>query len=588
MKKTDATAVDVSATELVNAARRLFLRGMIYAGCVSFFLNLVTFAAPLFMVNVYERVLPAKSYDTLYGLMIIGALAVVLFGILDFVRSYTYLVVSRGIVQKLNLPALQASVKKALEGGVREGSTAIRDIHELRQFIAGNAISIPLDALFSLLFVGALYLIHPDYALLAAGLMVLMVVLNIVTDRLTRGIIGAANQAETTHLQDVGGALRHAEVIEAMGMLPALVRRWRRSQGEALDLWEMANFRARAVLALSKAVQKSLQMVTVATGAFLVLAHEVNAGVLFAGMVLTSQAVGPFSSMIETWRQWVGAAQSWGRVKQLLDGAGSARQSMPAPINGGNLDITNLVYLPPGRDIPVLRGITFSGRPGEVIGVVGPSGSGKSALARALVGITKPTAGGVFFDGNSTYLWERGSFGRGVGYLPQAISLLDGTVRSTIARMEDSDPRDVIRAARAADIHDLIGRLPHGYDTTVKDGMHLLSGGQLQRLALARALYGDPKLLVLDEPNSNLDHPGEMALVTAMQAARERGAIVVLIAHRPSMMAVTDKVLVIEDGLVRHFGPRDEVLRIVAPDMVLDGPPRRPDIRIIQRRVEAT
>jgi ATP-binding cassette subfamily C protein len=584
----DSAAVDASASQLVNAARRLFVRGILYAACVSFFLNFVTFAAPLFMVNVYERVIPSKSYDTLYGLMIIGGLAVVLYGIFDFVRSYTYLVMSRGIVQKMNLPALQASVRKALEGGVNEGSQALRDLHELRQFIAGNAITIPLDALFSLLFVGALYLIHPDYALLAGGLIVLMVSLNIVTDRLTRDVISSANQAENRHLQDVAGSLRHAEVIEAMGMLPALVRRWRRSQGDALDLWGTANFRSRAVLAFTKAVQKSIQMMTVATGAFLVLSHEVNSGVLFAGMVLTTQAISPFSSMIETWRQWVNAAHGWGRVKALLDGDSSVRQTMPAPMSGGELDVTNLVYLPQGRDIPVLRGVSFSASPGEVIGVVGPSGAGKSALARALVGITRPTAGGVFLDGNSTYLWERGSFGRGVGYLPQAISLLDGTVRSTIARMEESDPREVIRAARAADIHDLIGRLPHGYDTTVQDGKHLLSGGQLQRLALARALYGDPSLLVLDEPNSNLDHQGEMALIAAIKEARARGAVVVLIAHRPSMMAVADKILVLEHGLVRHFGPRDEVLRIVAPDLVTEAAPRRPDIRIIQRRAENT
>jgi ATP-binding cassette subfamily C protein len=584
---TDSSAVDVSATQLVNSARRLFLRGLIYAGFITFFLNFVTFASPLFMIHVYERVIPTRSYDTLYGLIAVAVLAVVLFGLLDFVRAYTYLIISRGFAQKLNLPALQAGLVKSLEGGTAEGTQAIRELHNLKQFIAGNAISIPLDAACSVLFIGALYLIHPTYAILAGGLVVLMLVLNIVTDRLTRNIINAANDAENNHVQDVASAFRHSEVIESMGMLPALVRRWRRSQNESLDLWEMANYRARAVLSVSKSVQKSLQMVTVATGAFLVLSHEVSTSVLFAGMVLTSQAISPFSSMIETWRQWVSAGQSWKNIKKLLNAASSQRQTMPAPVNGGTLSVVNLVYLPQGRDIPVLRGVSFDCEPGEVLGVIGPSGAGKSALARALVGITKPTAGGVFFEGHNTFLWERGSFGQGVGYLPQSISLLDGTIRSTIARMEDSDPREVIRAARDADIHELIGRLPHGYDTTVRDGLHLLSGGQLQRLALARALYGDPKLLVLDEPNSNLDHPGETALVNAIQAARARKAVVVLIAHRPSMVACADKILVLEHGAVSHFGPRDEILRMVAPDAIPVIQPKRPQIRIIPRATES-
>lgn len=580
--------MDVSADQLVNNARRLFLRGLVYAAFITFFLNFVTFASPLFMMHVYERVIPTRSYDTLYGLMVIGALAVVLFGFLDFVRSYTHLVVSRGFAQKLNLPAMQAGLLKALEGGQAEGTQVIRNVHELRQFLAGNSIAIPLDAACSVIFVAALYLLHPVYALMAVVLMVLMMALNVVTDRMTRNLITSANDAENSHVQDVGSAFRHAEVIESMGMLPALIRRWRRSQGEALDLWEMANYRARVVLAISKSVQKSLQMVTVATGAFLVLAHEVNTSVLFAGMVLTSQAISPFSSMIETWRHWVSAAQSWNNIKKLLKTAASQRQTMPAPMNGGALSVVNLVYLAPGRDIPVLRGVTFDCEPGEVVGVIGPSGAGKSALARALVGVVRPTAGGVFLDGHSTYLWERGSFGLGVGYLPQSISLLDGTIRSTIARMQDSDPREVIRAARAADIHDLIGRLPHGYDTSVRDGMHLLSGGQLQRLALARALYGDPKLLVLDEPNSNLDHPGEAALVNAIRSARARGAVVVLIAHRPSMVAFADKILVLEHGSVRHFGPREDVLRQVMPEAVPVMQPKRPEIRVIPRQVESS
>lgn len=563
---------------LLQSVRKMFLRGFVYAGVVSFFLNCAMLISAIFLIQVYERVLPARSYDTLYGLMIIGGLGILIYGLLDFTRNWTYTVMAHGFAQRLNLPALQAGVIKSIEGGVNEGGAVIKDIAELRSFVASNSVSVPLDAFWSIVFLVALYLIHPVYAAVALGFIVVMIALNFITDALTRNALRAASEAQAHHLQEVANSLRHAEAIEAMGMLPALVRVWRRSQGDMLEFSNTANVRSRVVLAMSRSLQKSLQMVVVATGAFLVLNHAVSTSVLFAGMVLTSQAVAPFGHMIESWRHWVEAAGAWGRIKKLIESEGSIRQTMPAPVADGDLSVENLVYLPEGRNIPVLRGITFSLSPGEVLGIAGPSGAGKSTLARCLTGIIKPTVGGAFLDGNSTYLWERGSFGKAVGYLPQSLSIIDGTIRQTIARMQDSDPRDVIRAAQAAGIHELIGRLPHGYDTPVKEGMHMLSGGQLQRLALARALYGDPKLLILDEPNSNLDTNGEQALIAAIRQARARGAIVIMIAHRPSVMAVADKMMILEHGAIKQFGPRAEVLDMIGSSTAQE---RRKRIRAV-------
>lgn len=563
---------------LLQSVRKMFLRGFVYAGVVSFFLNCAMLISAIFLIQVYERVLPARSYDSLYGLMIIGGLGILIYGLLDFTRNWTYTVMAHGFAQRLNLPALQAGVIKSIEGGVNEGGAVIKDIAELRSFVASNSVSVPLDAFWSLVFLVALYLIHPVYAAVALGFILVMIALNFVTDALTRNALRAASEAQAHHLQEVANSLRHAEAIEAMGMLPALVRVWRRSQSEMLEFSNTANVRSRVVLAMSRSLQKSLQMVVVATGAFLVLNHAVSTSVLFAGMVLTSQAVAPFSHMIESWRHWVEAAGAWGRIKKLIESEGSIRQTMPAPVADGDLSVENLVYLPEGRNIPVLRGITFSLSPGEVLGIAGPSGAGKSTLARCLTGIIKPTVGGAFLDGNSTYLWERGSFGKAVGYLPQSLSIIDGTIRQTIARMQDSDPRDVIRAAQAAGIHELIGRLPHGYDTPIKEGMHMLSGGQMQRLALARALYGDPKLLILDEPNSNLDTNGEQALIAAIRQARARGAIVIMIAHRPSVMAVADKMMILEHGAIKQFGPRAEVLDLIGSSTAQE---RRKRIRAV-------
>jgi ATP-binding cassette subfamily C protein len=565
-------------TKILQSVRRTLLRGFVFAFCVSFFLNFSTLISSIFMIQVYDRVLSTKSYDTLYGLMIVGGLGVLIYGLLDFVRNWTYTVMAQGFAQKLNLPALQAGVLRSIEGGVNEGGAVIKDISELRSFISSNAISMPIDAAWSIVFVAALYLLHPVYAAVALGFIVLMVVLNFVTDVLTRQALHDARQAQQRHAQEVNNSLRHAEAIEAMGMLPALVRMWRRSQTEMLEYANTANVRSRVVMAITKSVGKSLQMAVVATGALLVLNNAITVGVLFAGMVLTNQAVSPFGHLIESWRHWVEAAHAWGRIRTLVETEGSHRQTMPAPVADGDLSVENLVYLPEGRSVPVLRGITFSVSPGEVLGIAGPSGAGKSTLARCLTGIIKPTVGGAFLDGNSTYLWERGSFGKAVGYLPQSLSIIDGTIRQTIARMQDSDPRAVIRAAQAAGIHELIGRLPHGYDTPIAEGMHMLSGGQMQRLALARALYGDPKLIILDEPNSNLDNNGEQALISAVRAARDRGAIVIMIAHRPSVMAVADKMMILEHGAIKQFGPRTQVIEMIGAGEAQD---RRKRIRAV-------
>lgn len=574
------------ASDLLLPAQRAFVRGMLLAGFLSFFLNIVTLSGSIFMIQVYSRVVPGQSYDTLYGLVLIAAFSVIIYGLLDFARNWIYGTTALAIAQRLNLPALQAGVMKSIEGGVGEGGQAIRNIVEIRRFITGSAISMPIDGFWSIVFLAALYLIHPTYFWVTLGFIVVTISLNVLTDRLTRAPIQEANKAQQRHIDQVAGTMRHAEAVEAMGMLPALVRMWRQSQRDMLEQSEFAEMRGRAVLAILNSIKKSLQMVIITTGALLILNGSVSPSVLFAAMILSSQAVGPFSGMVENWRKWVDAAAAWGNIKALIQEDTSKRDTMPAPSSDGDLNVENLTFLPGGRDLPVLRNISFSISPGEVLGVIGPSAAGKSTLARCLTGVLKPTVGGVYLDGHSTYLWERGSFGKVVGYLPQSLSIIDGTIRQTIARMQDSDPREVIRAARSAGIHDLIGRLPNGYDTPVREGLHLLSGGQMQRLALARALYGDPKLLILDEPNSNLDNYGEEALILAIEKAKKRGAIVVMIAHRPSVMAVADKILILEHGAVKQFGKRSDILGTM-PDLRNDHLATNGTIRLI-RSVKAS
>jgi len=359
--------------------------------------------------------------------------------------------------------------------------------------------------------------------------------------------------------------MRHAEAIEAMGMLPALARRWRRSQLQTQDLLDLATRRSRAMSAVSRTLRYMMQVAILSVGAILVMRQEVGAGAMVASSIIMGRMLQPFDSMVDGWRQWVLAAAAWRKVCDLLENEAPNRESKPTPRTQGELKADSLVYAPRGSDVPILKGVSFALSPGEVLGIAGPSAAGKSTLARLLIGIQKPTTGGVYLDGNNVYLWERGSYGDMVGYLPQNVSLLDGTIRENIARMRDADPRQVIEAAQLAGVHEMIGRLPLGYDTKVGDAAYTLSGGQRQRIGLARALFGRPRLIVLDEPNSNLDGDGERALVRAIEAMKADGAIVILIAHRPSVMQAADKLMVLQDGKVTQFGPRNAVVGTIVP-----------------------
>jgi ATP-binding cassette subfamily C protein len=301
-----------------------------------------------------------------------------------------------------------------------------------------------------------------------------------------------------------------------------------------------------------------MQMAALCAGVILVIRQDVSPGSMMACSIIMGRLLLPFEQMVDGWRQWVVAATAWKKLQSLLVEEVPPRDRTPTPLPHGPLIVEGLVYAPPGADMPIIKGVSFTLEPGEVLGIAGASAAGKSTLARLITGVLKPTAGGVYLDGHSTYVWERGSFGRAVGYLPQSVSLIEGTIRENIARMEACDPKAVIAAARLAGVHDMIGRLPFGYDTDVAENGHMLSGGQRQRIGLARALYGNPRLLVLDEPNANLDAEGEAALLRAIAHAKSEGAIVVIIAHRASVMQAADRLIVIENGRIAQDGARGE------------------------------
>jgi ATP-binding cassette subfamily C protein len=554
-----------NSSELTHQGRRAFALGLAYAAILSAIINVLQLTVPLFMLQVHDRVVNSQSTDTLMMLVILAGISLTIYGILDYVRALTYQVMASKLVRRLNLPVLQAAVSASAVKGVSQSGQAIRDLNDIRTFVTGNAISVPLEAIWSPIFLAVLFALHWLYGLVALVSGIIIIALSLLSDILTRRAIKRANQSAVENIGEISGSLRHSEAIEAMGMLPALACRWRLSQLHTQDLLDVTTRRSRALASATRTCRYAMQIAILSTGAVLVIRQEVSAGSMVASSIIMGRMLLPFDAMVDGWRQWVMAIGAWNNICDLLENQTPKRETKPTPRSQGDLKVDRLVYAPPGSDVPVLKSLSFSLSPGEILGVVGPSAAGKSTLARLLIGVIKPTTGGVYLDGNNVYLWERSSFGDMVGYLPQSVSLLDGPIRDNISRMRDADPRLVLDAARLADVHDMIGRLPLGYDTHLGEGGHALSGGQKQRVGLARALYGRPRLIVLDEPNANLDADGERALIHALEAMRADGAIVILIAHRPSIMQVADKLMVLQDGKIVQFGPRTSVVGAITP-----------------------
>ena len=554
--------------EAYRDAVRDVIRGGIAAGAVGFFVNLLHLAMPLFTIQVYDRVLSSRSIETLTALLLLVAVVLGFQLVLDVLRQRIFAVLGGRLTARLGRPVFEAAVETTLREGPGPASTAVRDLADLRAFVVGGQIALPIDLAMSPLFLFVLFLLHPLYGIVGLAGALLLTLAAIGTEFAVRRPTARASAANGAVQADTTEAMRNAEVITAMGMLPDLARRWRRIQAEAIESVERGLRIAKTLASIIRTVRMAFQVGIVTTGAILVINDAATPGTIIAAITLTGRLLLPFEQLADGWRQWVDAIAAAQRLKAVTESGAADRATEGFEIEAGRLTVDRLTYVPGADSRPVLRNVTCELGSGELLGIVGPSGAGKSTLARMLVGIWKPTAGGVYLDGQSTYTHERASFGRAVGYLPQEPTLFTATVAENIARFGDAEMQDVVAAARAAGVHDLIGSLPHGYATRIGGTGVQLSGGQKQRIALARALYGDPKLLVLDEPNSNLDAEGEAALVAAIGAAQARGTTVVVVAQRMSILNRADRLLVLKDGAVAHFGPRAEVLETMTPRKV--------------------
>lgn len=548
------------AAERLAAARRDVARGALAATAVGVFVNVLQLAVPLYSLQIYDRVISSRSLDTLAVLTVLTLSLVAFLGFLDHARGRLFAITAERLVGLLDGPALGAAVRARLRGEAGAGE-ALRDLEELRRFVAHGPVALPLDLALAPLFLIVLALLHPAYGVVGLAAAVGLTAFAAVVDIAVRRPARPAEERDRSARLDAAAAVRHAEAIEALGMLEAVARRWRRARRLASVQLDRGQAMGRAAAATARALRVAVQVAVLATGATLAIEHAATVGTICAAAILMGRALFPFEQLVDGWRQWAGALATWRRLEGTFRAHDAERSTVPMPISSGTLLVDRIGFVPTGGERPALRNVSFSVGPGEVLGVVGPSGAGKSTLARLVCGVWRPSAGAILLDGHDVFAAERTSFGQAIGYLPQDPCLLDGTVRDNIARFTDADPVEVAAAARAAGVHELIGRLPLGYETRLGDGGFTLSGGQRQRIALARALFGGPRLLVLDEPNANLDAEGEQALIRAVESARRSGAAVVVVAQRVSVLAVADTLLVLREGAVAQHGPRGTVMR---------------------------
>jgi PrtD family type I secretion system ABC transporter len=525
--------------------------------------NILALTGSIFMMQVYDRVLASQSIPTLVMLSMMAVAAYIFQGMIDVLRTRTLTLVGEHLDQMIGprLYAIVAEMPIRLARQTSETLQPLRDLDTVRAFLGGPGPVTLFDLPWLPLYLGLMFLMHAWLGWLTVMGAVILIILTIITEIRSKRPTLDAVVAQSTRNMMADGTQRGAEVVKAMGMLPALAARWEKVHAEQMRAQRRATFTVSGLAGVAKTVRMVLQSAMLGLGAYLVVEGQLSAGMLIASNILSSRALAPIDQAIAVWRSFMNARQSYGRMSKLLAEVPEAPElfSMPRPYM--SLSVENLAVAAPQSRNPLVKRATFKVNAGQAVGVIGPSASGKTTLARALVGIWQPLAGKVMLDSTSIDQWSSADLGPALGYLPQDVQLFDGSIAENIARfIEGASPEMVIAAAKAAGIHEHISAFPDAYNTKIGHGGGHLSAGQRQRVGLARALYGDPFLVVLDEPNANLDGDGEVAVLEAIRSVRERSGIVVVIAHRASALRAVDLVAVMNLGVMTAFGPRDEVL----------------------------
>ncbi len=533
-------------------------------GVFSAVINMLMLMPAIYMLQLYDSVLTSRNEMTLLMLTLIMLGAYTFMGALEYVRTFVLIRVGAQLDMKLNKRVYTAAFEENLKQGNSSAGQALKDLTNLRQFLTGNALFAFFDAPWFPIYLFVIFMFHPALGTFALCGTAILIVLAYINEKISHKPLAEANSMAIASTNVASNNLRNAEVIEAMGMLPNIQSRWYKLHSRFLNLQAEASEKAGIVTALSKSITVALQSLMLGLGALLVLDNSITPGMMIAGSILLGRAIAPVQLLISVWKQIGSTRSAYERLTKLLEQNPAREAGMALPKPKGVISVENITAAPPGGKFPVIKGLTFSLAAGEVLGIIGPSGSGKSTLARLLVGVWPAAAGKVRLDGADVYLWNKDELGPHIGYLPQDIELFAGTVSENIARFGEVHADKVILAAKRAGVHEMILNMPSGYDTPLGDGGTGLSGGQKQRLGLARAMYDDPSLIVLDEPNSNLDDVGEQALLAAIIDLRKRGKTIVLITHRTSIISATNKLLLLHDGMAKMFGPTNQVIEALA------------------------
>jgi len=524
-------------------------------------LNVLMLTGSFYMLEIYDRVVPGRSIPTL---VFLSAIAIFLFsvqGLLDFIRSRILVRIGAWLDEQLSGPVFNAVLKIPLRTKDQgNGLLPLRDLDQVRGFLAGNGLPAFFDLPWMPLYLGICYLFHPLIGLAATAGALFLVVLTILTELRTRNALKTAGMQGSRRFSQAEAGRRNADVAQAMGLSPQLIGRWQKTNDEYVDSQLNASDVAGGYGSAAKSFRMMLQSLILGLGAYLAIQDLATAGIIIAASILTARALAPVDLVIANWRSFTAARQSWKRLNDLMKFMSERPQELLLPPPAQNLAVENLFVGAPGQTSAIVQDVTFALSSGSALGIIGPSASGKTSLIKAVVGVWRPGRGKVRLDGAAIDQWRADLLGPHIGYLPQDVELFEGTIAQNVSRFEDNaDSEAIIAASRTAGVHDMIVRLADGYETQIAEGGSALSAGQRQRVALARALYRNPFFVVLDEPNSNLDAEGEEALTQAILGVRARGGIVIIVAHRPSALAAVDKILVMKDGRMQAFGPKDEI-----------------------------
>lgn len=538
----------------------------------AFAINLAMLITPLYSLQVLDRVIGSGNKETLLMLSIIIASIYLVYTLLQIARSFTLIKIGEWLDNNLS-PVLFAHSVSAAATRVNVGaSQLLRDFQTVKTFLTSTGINTIFDAPWSIIYIIVIFMIHPYIGILTVCGAIIIVSTALFNAIATNRTLGEATEFSIKGMNQAEIASRNAEAVEAMGMMKNVARNWHKFSKSSLEKQSVASYRNGAISNFSRFIRNLMQMAVTGIGAYVVVStggRDMTTGGMIASSIIVGRALAPFDNSIELWKSISGALKSYKNINDAFTKYTARDESMPIPHVEGHLAVENVYYAPPlpaGQMMQspnpkyILKGISFSVQPGELLAIIGPSAAGKSTLAKVMVGVWKVVSGSVRLDGGEIYRWNREDFGKHIGYLPQGIELFSGSIRQNIARMEeDADPEKVIAAAKLAGAHEMILRFPDGYDTDIGPGGSNLSGGQRQRIGLARAFYGIPKMVILDEPNANLDEAGEIALAEALKQAKAAGTAVIVISHRPSILSVVDKIMLMQDGAVAAYGTQEEI-----------------------------